>query len=219
MVRPADRRASAYTVPTTLGERRMEREQVLKVMVPVAVFAVLLLIVGGVIAIVSGGGATPATGGPPGPQEPPPGATPSNVFGSVPLDGSGMTPTRPPLDAPEWMDPHITGADGLKIWDVQEGTEAVTATRADVVKVCYTGWRPDGVVFDGGPEKPPVQFSLTGVIAGWTYGIPGMKVGGIRRLYIPAKIAYGDKPPPRSNIPPNTDLIFEVKLLRVVRPN
>lgn len=196
----------------------MEREQVLKVMVPVGGFALLLLIIGGVIALNSGG-ATPTSGGSPRPQDPPSGTTPTNVLGSVPLDSTGMSGTLPPLDAPEWLDPHITGVDGLKVWDVQEGTEAVTAGRADSVKVCYTGWRTDGVVFDGGPDKSPIQFSLTGVIAGWSYGIPGMKVGGIRRLYIPAKHAYGTNPPARSNIPPNADLVFEVKLLRVVRSN
>jgi len=195
----------------------MEREQVLKVMVPVAGFAVLLLIVGGVIALNAGGSTAPT--GAPSRQEPPAGGGPSNVLGSVPLDGSGMTPTIPPLDAPEWLDPHITAVDGLKVWDVKEGTEDVTATIRDAVKVCYTGWRTDGVVFDGGPDKPPIQFNLTGVIPGWTHGIPGMKVGGIRRLHIPARHAYGSNPPPRSNIPPNADLVFEVKLLRVVRPN
>lgn len=198
----------------------MERSQILKVMVPVGAFAVLLLIVGGVIALNSGGGTSPPTL-PLRPTEPNPVGQSRKELGSVPLDTTGMTDQMSPLDAPEWRDLGSQAVPGVKVWDVTEGTEDVTATLRDTVKVHYTGWRTDGFSFDGSAKHggEPIEFALTGVIAGWTHGIPGMKVGGIRRLYIPAEHAYGANPPQRSNIPPNAPLVFEVKLLRVIRTN
>jgi FKBP-type peptidyl-prolyl cis-trans isomerase len=60
-----------------------------------------------------------------------------------------------------------------------------------------------------------ITFGLDQVIKGWTEGIPGMKVGGTRRLLIPADMAYGATPPPGSGIPPNADLVFDVTLHKV----
>lgn len=61
----------------------------------------------------------------------------------------------------------------------------------------------------------PVSFPLSGVIAGWTEGVPGMKVGGTRRLYIPAALGYGATPPPGSGIPANADLVFDIELISI----
>lgn len=58
----------------------------------------------------------------------------------------------------------------------------------------------------------PVAFPLTGVIPGWQKGVPGMKVGGVRRLTIPAALAYGERSP-SPDIPANSDLIFVIKLV------
>src|SRR5690606_22330765 len=72
--------------------------------------------------------------------------------------------------------------------------------------------------FDSSRTSPnPITFPLGGVIAGWQQGIPGMKVGGIRRLYIPAALAYGEAGSPPT-IPSNADLVFEVKLLDMPPP-
>jgi len=86
------------------------------------------------------------------------------------------------------------------------------------VSVHYTGAvAATGVIFqsskDFGPT--PVTFPLSGVIKGWTDGIPGMKVGGTRRLVIPAAEAYGATPPPGSGIPANADLVFDVELISI----
>lgn len=81
----------------------------------------------------------------------------------------------------------------------------------------YFGWLPDGTIFDGtniGGSAKPVEFSLKGVIKGWTDGVPGMKVGGIRQLVIPAEQAYGANGS-GSIIPPNTPLKFIVEVTRV----
>jgi len=60
-----------------------------------------------------------------------------------------------------------------------------------------------------------ISFPLTGVIAGWTEGVPGMKVGGTRRLLIPAAKAYGATPPYGSGIPANADLVFDIELVSI----
>lgn len=60
-----------------------------------------------------------------------------------------------------------------------------------------------------------ISFPLSGVIAGWTQGVPGMKVGGTRRLLIPAAMAYGSNPPYGSGIPANADLVFDIELVSI----
>lgn len=63
----------------------------------------------------------------------------------------------------------------------------------------------------------PIEFPLNGVIRGWTEGVPGMRVGGTRRLVIPASMAYGDQSP-SPDIPPNADLVFDIQLTAVKNP-
>lgn len=74
-----------------------------------------------------------------------------------------------------------------------------------------------GEIFQSSKDfgEKPVTFPLDGVIKGWTNGIPGMKVGGTRRLIIPADMAYGATPPLGSGIPANADLVFDVELIGV----
>jgi FKBP-type peptidyl-prolyl cis-trans isomerase len=81
----------------------------------------------------------------------------------------------------------------------------------------YTGaLAKDGTIFQSSHDfGDPVTFGLGQVIQGWTKGVPGMKVGGIRRLVIPAEQAYGERSP-ASNIPPNSDLVFDIELVAIV---
>ena len=110
-----------------------------------------------------------------------------------------------------------TTASGLQIIDVQVG-DGDAAQPEDRVSVHYTGYLEDGTVFDSSVERgQPIEFPLTGVIQGWQEGIPGMQVGGQRRLIIPPELAYGESPPGGSGIPPNATLIFDVELLELVR--
>jgi len=88
----------------------------------------------------------------------------------------------------------------------------------DTVSVHYTGAvAATGVIFQSSKDfgTNPVTFPLANVIRGWTDGIPGMKIGGTRRLLIPADMAYGANPPGGSGIPANADLVFDVELVGI----
>lgn len=110
----------------------------------------------------------------------------------------------------------VTKIDKLQTTDTKEGTgEAAKST--DTVTVNYTGAiASTGVIFQSSLDAgQPVAFPLNQVIKGWTDGIPGMKVGGTRRLLIPAADAYGGTPPQGSGIPANADLVFDVTLVKI----
>ena len=104
----------------------------------------------------------------------------------------------------------------LKSEDRVPGTGA-TVEAGDTVTCHYTGAvAKTGTVFQSSRDfGDPISFPLSGVIAGWTEGVPGMKVGGTRRLFIPATKAYGDHPPYGSGIPANADLVFDIELVSI----
>jgi len=101
----------------------------------------------------------------------------------------------------------------LQIIDVQEGTGDVVPEGATIT-AHYTGALcKDGTIFQSSHDfGDAITFPLNGVIEGWTKGVPGMKVGGTRRLVIPAAQAYGAQSP-AANIPPNSDLVFDIELV------
>jgi len=110
-----------------------------------------------------------------------------------------------------------TLADGLQITDEVVGTGA-EAISGKTVTVNYSGALTDGKKFDSSYDRgQPFSFVLGAgqVIRGWDEGVAGMKVGGKRKLVIPANLAYGDQAVGNGLIPANSTLIFEVELLGV----
>jgi len=94
------------------------------------------------------------------------------------------------------------------------GTGAVVES-GDTVTCHYTGaLAKTGAVFETSHDGSPITFPLSGVIAGWQEGVPGMKVGGTRRLLIPAAKAYGERSP-GAGIPANSDLVFDIELISI----
>jgi FKBP-type peptidyl-prolyl cis-trans isomerase len=107
----------------------------------------------------------------------------------------------------------VASVDSLQTTDTKVGTGAEVKA-GDTVTVDYTGAvAATGVIFQSSLDSgQTATFSLSQVIKGWTDGIPGMKVGGIRRLVIPADQAYGASPPSGAGIPANAPLVFDVTL-------
>lgn len=100
--------------------------------------------------------------------------------------------------------------------DLLVGRGATAEAGHDIV-VHYVGWLTNGQQFDSSrARRDPLDFALGAgdVIKGWDEGIAGMKVGGKRKLTIPAELAYGDQGC-GGVIPPQATLIFEVELLEV----
>ena len=105
----------------------------------------------------------------------------------------------------------------LKITDVTVGTGAV-AQNGDSVSMLYTGTLDDGTVFDASSKhgNQPYTFTLGegDVIKGWDQGVAGMKIGGRRRLVVPAHLGYGERGA-GGVIAPGETLIFVVDLLEL----
>lgn len=109
------------------------------------------------------------------------------------------------------------GVEKLEIIDTEVGTGDEVRPGATIT-AHYTGALvKNGIIFQSSHDfGKAVTFGLDQVIAGWTQGVPGMKIGGTRRLVIPAAQAYGERSP-ASNIPANSDLVFDIELAAIPR--
>jgi len=120
--------------------------------------------------------------------------------------------------AGDWPASVETPVSGLQRLELREGTGAA-AQLDNCITVHYRLSLADGTPvagndsFDG--ASPPLAFELAegSLIAGWTEGIPGLKEGGVRRLIVPAALAYGDTE--RPGIPAGSDLVFDVELVKI----
>lgn len=109
----------------------------------------------------------------------------------------------------------IAKVDALQIIDIIPGTGTEVPAGA-IITAHYTGALcKNGIIFQSSHDfGQPVTFGLDQVIRGWTEGVPGMKVGGMRRLIIPSDMAYGSVRA-AANIPPNSDLVFDIELMDI----
>jgi peptidylprolyl isomerase len=112
----------------------------------------------------------------------------------------------PPADA-------LKTASGLASKVLQIGMSNVRPGLQSKVRVHYTGWTPDGQMFDSSIVRgEPIEFGVTGVIPGWTEGLQLMVVGEKRRFWIPGALAYDKIDMPGA---PKGPLVFEIELLAV----
>ncbi len=103
---------------------------------------------------------------------------------------------------------------GLAYKQLKKGDGKDSPTATSNVTVHYTGWTTDGKMFDSSiPEGEPVSFPLNKVIKGWTEGLQLMHVGDSVRFWIPANLAYGDKPT-RPGAPAGM-LVFDIELIAI----
>ena len=110
----------------------------------------------------------------------------------------------------------IDHVDQLQIVDIEVGTGDEIQPGATIT-AHYTGALcKNGIIFQSSHDfGKPITFGLNQVIKGGTDGVPGMRVGGWRRLIIPADQAYGDSSP-APNIPARSDLVFDIELVEIV---
>lgn len=88
----------------------------------------------------------------------------------------------------------------------------------DKVTVAYKGSLMDGTVFDETPQGQSASFGLSDTIPGWQEAVPLMKIGDAWEIVIPSALAYGEKGASSDGkqvIPPNTPLVFDIKLISV----
>src|SRR5450432_2134292 len=110
----------------------------------------------------------------------------------------------------------VTTASGLQYIVLKEGTGPKPAA-TDKVKCDYEGKLIDGTVFDSSTKQGhPIEFTVNGVIKGWTEALQLMNTGSKWRLFIPSDLAYGDQPM-GPDIKPGSTLIFDVELVEIVK--
>jgi FKBP-type peptidyl-prolyl cis-trans isomerase FkpA len=137
-------------------------------------------------------------------------ANPNNPVNPAPFDAQAK---------PAEQGPQVQVIDHV----IGKGAEASVGSN---VVVNYTGWfykplaaKQRGRKFDSSLDagREPLEFQLGAhqVIKGWEQGVQGMKVGGKRTLIIPSELAYGKRGAGGGSIPPDSDLIFDVELLKV----
>lgn len=111
-----------------------------------------------------------------------------------------------------------TTPDGLIIVELKAPTDpdARVTAPGDTFSVAYTGWTPNGFMFDSSRQegREPYTTKIPGqLVQGWNKGIPGMKVGAQRRLLIPPALGYGDRGQAQAGIPGGSWLIFDVEVV------
>jgi FKBP-type peptidyl-prolyl cis-trans isomerase len=119
------------------------------------------------------------------------------------LQGTKLENFTPVADIPQLQAQDIKPGDGAEV------------KAGDTINFDYTGaLAADGTIFQSSLDSgQAVTFPLTSLIKGWQEGIPGMKVGGTRRLLIPSDLGYGSAA--QQGIPANSDLVFDITVHKV----
>ncbi|MEX6504042.1 FKBP-type peptidyl-prolyl cis-trans isomerase [Pseudomonas zhanjiangensis] len=105
----------------------------------------------------------------------------------------------------------------LQVEDIHLG-EGKEVVKGALITTQYRGWLEDGSEFDSSYSRgKPFQcvIGTRRVIRGWDLGLMGMRVGGKRKLFVPAHLGYGERQV-GEKIPPHSNLIFEIELLEVL---
>jgi peptidylprolyl isomerase len=146
---------------------------------------------------------------------------------AVACGGAAPENTPPPAAAPPSRPPGIPPppdvaappanatktASGIAWIIVKPGTGTIHPKPTSTVKVHYTGWKTNGEMFDSSIMRgEPIEFSLDGVIKGWTEGVQLMVLGEKRRFWIPGPLAYDLIPDPTA---PKGMLVFDIELLDI----
>jgi len=160
---------------------------------------------------------------PPGQVSSPPQGQPI----APPPAGKTSAPEKPAADTPgsavkvpgEEGKPVEKTASGLQYVVLDPGTGA-KPNKGDKVVAEYTGWLTDGKKFDSSKDHPGDFSFAVGqgeVIPAWDEALSDMKIGERRKLIVPPALGYGAEGTPGGPIPPNATLVFEVKLVKVVK--
>jgi FKBP-type peptidyl-prolyl cis-trans isomerase len=131
------------------------------------------------------------------------------TLGSESVTFNAVSPSAAPI-------PTITELQGQEL---RPGTGSAQVVQGDTITVHYTGYLLDGTKFDSSYDRnQPFTVTLGAgqVIPGFEQGVVGMKVGGQRRIFIPANLAYGAQG--QGAIPPNTAIAFDIELLSIDTP-
>jgi hypothetical protein len=126
----------------------------------------------------------------------------------------GVTAVPPTNGPPPTVQgqPTVTSS-GLQIIDVKIGSGAA-AKVSDCITLRYTGWLQDGTIFGSSAlSGGSINTGFANLITGLAEGIPGMKVGGVRRLIVPPELAFGSYG--NGSIPPNATLTFDIELVSI----
>lgn len=177
-------------------------------------FAPLVLAVGLAIAApVPGALAQPGDHPAAAPSTPPAPSAPATPPTTAPAPAVPPATTAIPVPSDLPVLKRTEREDGLIIEDLKIGDGYEVQPGGAVVAHYHGTLKADGKEFDSSFKRgEPASFPLSGVIQGWQEGVPGMKVGGIRRLTVPAKLGYGERGA-GADIPPNSDLVFIIQLV------
>lgn len=144
---------------------------------------------------------------PPANQPPPPPPPPGAQSEQPPAPKGIPVPDMPVIKKTE-----LEG--GLIAEDMKIGEGYEVKPGGTVVAHYHGTLKNGGMEFDSSFKRgEPIAFPLGNVIQGWQKGVPGMKVGGVRRLTVPAAMGYGPSGTPDGSIPPNADLVFVIEIV------